>query len=101
MDIGRDLPSYNFQQKTDNCFASNPNAKTIPISEQNCTAHPLVLVRLWQVNEPSVSQYQWMEAGRIEEIDMGEVNALESSIETQEDDVILAAAQAIMEKRVT
>jgi hypothetical protein len=52
-ELGRDLPGFNFQQKIDNWFASNPNAKTIPISEQNRTAHPRATVGLWQVAEPS------------------------------------------------
>lgn len=100
MELGQDLPGFNFQQKIDNWFTSNPNTKTILISEQNCMAHPHATVGLWQVSKPSASHYQWAELSHIEEVISGdrETNALEASIETQEDDAILAVVQAVVEK---
>jgi hypothetical protein len=101
MELGRDLPGFNFQQKINNWFTSNPNTKVVPISEQNCTAHPCATMGLWKISEPSMSQYHWAEQARIEEVptEDEDTNALESSVKAQEDDAILVAAQAIIEKR--
>lgn len=101
MELGCDLPGYNFQQKINNWFTMNPNMKTVPISEQNHTAHPCTAVGLWKVSKPSTSQYHWAEQAQIEEVPMEDenTNTLESNIKVQEDKAILAAAQAVIEKQ--
>lgn len=100
-ELGRYLLGQNFQQKIDNWFNANPNAPTIPVQEQNRGAHPRATVGMWQVLEPSVSQYQWATDSRIEEVPDEDAAGLERSVEDQEDDAILAAAQAVTEKRMT
>ena len=102
-DIGWSLPGSTFLQKIDNWFSTDPNAKPVPIHEQDRPAHPRATVGLWQVSQPSASQYQWATLSRIEEVlDDNEVKSrLEINVEEQEDDAVLAAAQAVIDKRAT
>jgi hypothetical protein len=63
---------------------------------------PLILEQLsiWQVSEPSALQFQWASESCVEEVADEETKELEHSVEEQEDDAVLAAAQAVIEKRM-
>lgn len=103
IEIGRSLPGFNFQQKIDSWFSANPNTPTIPVQEQNRTGHPRTTVGMWQVANPAIAQYQWAtetDTTKIEEVTEYS-RGLEDDVESQEDEAVLSAAQAILEKRTT